>query len=130
MDNIANIINGIKNASVAGHATTVFPYSKLSLAILECLEKQGYVKNVAKKTRKTFPVIEVGIVYTQTGAPKLATAERVSRSSARVYVGVKDLGRVRSTRGGIVVLSTPKGIMTDKEARKEMVGGEVLFKLA
>ena len=117
----------IKNANHVGHESIVVPHSKMKLSIAECLVKEGYLKYATKKTRKGFPVIELGLLYAE-GEPKVTGTERISKSSCRVYKGVKD---IKSTRNGygLTVLSTPKGILTNKEARKEMVGGEVLFKI-
>ncbi len=125
MDQIANMINMIKNASLRGHELVVVPHSKIKYAIAECLAKNGYIKSVSKKTQKGFPVMELGLAYTDDGEAKVVGVDRVSKSSCRVYKGVKELKRSH----GITVLSTPKGILTDREAKKEMVGGEVLFKL-
>ncbi len=124
MDQIANMINMIKNAGRAHHETVVVPHSKVKFSIAECLVKEGYLKSVVKKTRKGFPVMELELVYIDE-APKITGVDRISKSSCRVYKGVKDIKKSY----GLTVLSTPKGILTDKEAKKEMVGGEVLFKL-
>ncbi|MDE2031245.1 MAG: 30S ribosomal protein S8 [Patescibacteria group bacterium] len=127
MDQIANMMNMIKNGSVASHEFVTVPYSKIKDAIATCLVKEGYLSSATKKMRKGFPVLELGLVYVD-GTPKVSGVERVSKSSCRVYKGVK---AIRPTRNGygMTVLTTPKGILTDKEARKAMVGGEVLFKL-
>lgn len=125
MDQIANMMNMIKNASRARHEFVVVPHSKLKFSIAECLVKEGYLKSVTKKTKKGFPTIELELVYTKEGEPKITSVDRISKSSCRVYKGVKDIKRSY----GLTVLSTPKGILTEKEARKEMVGGEVLFKI-
>jgi len=128
MDQIANMMNMIKNASLKGHEFVVVSHSKIKFSIAECLVKEGYLKSAIKKTKKGFPVIELGLVYGEDGEPKVSNVDRISKSSCRVYKGVKD---IRTTRNGygLTVLSTPKGILTDRQARKEMVGGEVLFKL-
>ena len=115
----------MKNAGQRGHESVTVSHSKIKLSIAECLVKEGYLKGVNKKTQKGFPVLELVLAYNEEGEPKVTGAERVSKSSCRVYKGVKDIKRGY----GLTVLSTPKGILTDKEARKEMVGGEVLFKL-
>lgn len=122
------MMNMIKNASVVGHEFVIVPHSKIKFSIAECLMKEGYLKSVTKKTRKGFPVIELGLVYGEDGDPKISGVDRISKSSCRVYKGVKDI-KTGKNNYGLTVLSTPKGILTDKEARKEMVGGEVLFKL-
>jgi len=127
MDQIANMMNMIKNSGRANHESVVVPYSKVKHAIADCLVKEGFLKSVAKKTKKGFPTLELTLIYVD-GQPKITGTERVSKSSCRVYKGVKE---IRPTRNGygLTVLTTPKGILTDKQARKEMVGGEVLFKL-
>lgn len=127
MDQIANMINMIKNAGIVGHESIVIPYSHVKQAILECLVKEGYVASVSKKMKKSIPVLEVGISY-KDGLPKVKGAERISKLSSRVYKGVKDIKPTRNGYG-LMILTTPKGILTDKEARKEMVGGEALFKI-
>ena len=118
----------IKNGSRAGHELVVVSNSKIKFSIAECLVKEGFLKSATKKMKKGFPIIELGLVYGEDGDPKVTGVDRVSKSSCRVYKGVKEIKKARSNYG-LTVLSTPKGILTDKEARKEMVGGEVLFKL-
>jgi small subunit ribosomal protein S8 len=125
MDQIANMINMVKNAGRAGHEFVVVPHSKIKFSIAECLVREGFLKSVTKKTKKGFPIIELGLIYSEDGTPKVTGADRISKSSCRVYKGVKEIKRGY----GLTVLSTPKGILTDKQAKKEMVGGEVLFKL-
>jgi len=127
MDQIANMINMIKNGSRAEHEFVFVPYSKIKHAIAECLVKEGYLKSAEKKTKKGFPTLELGLAYVN-GAPKVTGVERVSKSSCRVYTGVSAIRPVRNGYG-LTVITTPKGILTDKQARKEMVGGEVLFKV-
>src|SRR5574344_2886987 len=122
MDQIANMINMIKNAGMAGRESVIVPHSNIKQAILECLLKEGYISSVSKKTRKNFPVLEIGVAY-KDGVSKITGVERVSRLSRRVYKGVKEI-RPTLNGFGLTVLTTPKGILTDKEARKEMVGGE------
>lgn len=117
----------IKNASRAEHEVVVVPYSKIKHAIADCLQKEGYLSSVSKKTKKGFPTLELGLVYVD-GEPKVTGVERVSKSSRRIYKGVKEIKPSKMNRG-LTVLTTPKGILTDKQAKKEMVGGEVLFKL-
>ena len=127
MDYIANMIIMMKNASAMGHASITVPYSKLKNAIALCLQKEGYVGEVTKKVMKGNPVLEIALVYIDK-KPKISEVERVSKSSRRVYFGMKDLHTVRNG-SGLLVLSTPKGILSGKEARKEQVGGEALFKM-
>ena len=117
----------MKNGSLAGHDSVSFPYSKMKLAIGECLVKAGYLKQVSKKVKKGLPVLEAELVYVDR-KPKITEVERISKQSRRVYFGMKDIHSVRNG-SGLLVLSTPKGILSGKEARKEQVGGEALFRL-
>lgn len=127
MDHIANMLNMIKNANGRSHESITVPYSKIKHAIATCLQKEGYVSSCSKKMRKNHPVLEIELAYVD-GSPKVSGVKRVSKSSRRMYMGVKDIRPVRNGYG-IVVLSTPKGVLSGKDARKEMVGGEVLFTL-
>ncbi|KKP85605.1 MAG: SSU ribosomal protein S8P [Candidatus Nomurabacteria bacterium GW2011_GWA1_35_8] len=127
MDSISNMIIMLKNASLAGKESISFPSSKIKNAIAECLKKEGYVGQVSKKVKKGFPVLEIELVYTDK-TPKITEVERISKQSRRVYFKMKDIHSIRNG-SGLLVLSTPKGILSGKEARKEQVGGEALFKL-
>ncbi|PIP69025.1 30S ribosomal protein S8 [Candidatus Nomurabacteria bacterium CG_4_9_14_0_2_um_filter_32_10] len=127
MDSISNMIIMLKNAGLADKESVSLPYSKMKNAIAECLKKEGYVKQVSKKIRKGFPVLEVDLIYVDK-KPKIEEVERISKQSRRVYFKMKDIHSVRNG-SGLLVLSTPKGILSGKEARKEQVGGEALFKL-
>lgn len=127
MDQIGNMINMIKNANSRSHESITVPYSKIKHAIAACLLKEGYISSFAKKTKKNHPVLEVGLAY-NAEAPKVNQVKRISKPSRRSYIGSKDIRLVRNGQG-IMVLSTPKGILSGKDARKEMVGGEVLFTL-
>ena len=117
----------MKNGSLAGKESVCFPYSKIKNAIAECLKKEGYVMNVSKKVKKDQPVLEIGLAYADK-TPKITEVERISKQSKRVYFGMKDIHRVRNG-SGLLVLSTPKGILSGKEARHEQVGGEALFRI-
>jgi len=128
MDSISNMIIKIKNANLRGLETVSFPYSKLSLAIAEVLEKEGYVKNVTKKGKKVVKTLEVGLVYDDAKQPRVTDVKRVSKSSKRIYVGSSEIKGVKSGFGTLV-LTTPNGILTDKQAKAAKVGGEALFKI-
>ena len=127
MDSISNMIIIMKNGSLAGKESVSLPFSKMKEAILECLNKEGYVKKISKKVKKGQPILEVELVYTDK-KPKITEVERVSKQSRRVYFGVKDIHKVRNG-SGLLVLSTPKGILSGQQARSEQVGGEALFRV-
>ncbi|HEY4494218.1 MAG TPA: 30S ribosomal protein S8 [Candidatus Paceibacterota bacterium] len=127
MDSISNMIIMMKNASLAGKGTVAVPSSKLKLAIAECLKKEGYISEFSKKVKGGQPVLEVELIYTDS-KPRITEVERISKQSRRVYYGMKEIHSVRNG-SGLLVLSTPKGILSGKQARKEQVGGEALFRL-
>ncbi|MBP6856274.1 MAG: 30S ribosomal protein S8 [Candidatus Pacebacteria bacterium] len=126
-DPIGAMLNMLKNAGNAGKPTITVPFSKIKFAIAECLKAQGYVESVSKKTKKNLPYLEVGVKF-EGNAPRINEVARVSKPSRRMYMGVKDIKPMKHGKG-MFVLSTPKGILRDKDARKEMVGGEVLFSI-
>lgn len=127
MDSIGDFINRIKTAGNAGLASTTMPHSNVVEAIAEVLVKHGFIKSVSKKGKKVIKTLDVELLY-KDNKPRVTNAARISKPSRRIYEKSKDIKPVR--RGlGMVVLSTPSGIMTDAEARKANVGGEVLFKI-
>ena len=127
MDPLADMLVMIKNASKAGHDTVLFPYSKIKYEIAETLSRAGFLKNVTKKSKKGHEMIEVELLYTNE-IPRVSDVERVSKVSRRTYVGVTGLKPVRNGKGALI-LSTPKGILSDREAKKEHVGGEVILSI-
>lgn len=126
IDPISNFVNGIKNANKAGKETVEFFNSKIKTAIADALSKAGYIGEISKKKKSN--KIEVTLAYTEDKEPKITGIERVSKQSRRVYESYKEI-RPFMNGFGRSFFSTPKGILTDKEARKEKVGGEVLFKI-
>ncbi|MDB5260040.1 MAG: rpsH [Candidatus Nomurabacteria bacterium] len=124
MDQIANMLTSIKNAGLVKKATVTIPSSKMKVAILELLKQEGYVKTY-HVTDSAKPEVEIVLEYKK-DEPKVKGVKRISKQSKRVYTGVKDITQVKYGFG-MSVLSTPKGILSDKQARKELVGGEVLF---
>lgn len=127
MDSISNLIVKIKNAGAVGHPTVVVPSTKMNNAILEKLKQRGYIKSFENKGKGTVKNLEIELAY-EDNKPKIEEVRRVSKLSKRVYEKSANIRPVR--RGyGIALISTPKGILTDSEARKEKVGGEVLFQI-
>jgi small subunit ribosomal protein S8 len=116
----------MKNASMVSKETVVIPFSKLKYAIAQCLTDHGFIAGASKKTEKNnVSVLEISLLYPN-GESKIHDVKRMSKQSRRMYTGVKELRPVKNGHG-ITILSTPKGILSDKQARKELVGGEVLF---
>ena len=126
-DPIADFITRIRNASAVGKDIVAISYSRIKEEIANLLVKEGYVKAVAKKGKKINKSLEITLAYDEFG-PRIKGAERVSKLSKRIYKGVRDIRPVKQGHG-IAVLTTSKGIMTDAEARKQKVGGELLFQV-
>lgn len=127
MDPIADALIRIKNGYQVGKEKVQVRYSKLIWRLMKLLEKEGYIessKEIDKQSLPTGRQIEVTLKY-ESRKPVLTDIKRVSKPSLRVYGGVKNLPRVLSGLG-IAIISTPKGLMTDKQARREKVGGEIL----
>ncbi len=125
-DPISNMIISMKNGALVSKETVVIPFSKLKYAIAQCLKEHGYVSDVSKKTEKNnTPVLEIALAY-QNGESRIHDVKRVSKPSRRTYMSVHDIHPVKNGHG-MLILSTPKGILSDKQARKEVVGGEALF---
>lgn len=127
-DPIANMIVQLKNAGMARRPSATFPASALKLAIAEKLKQVGYLKSVTKRGKKVKKSLEAELVYQSNGEPKISEVKRVSKPSQRVYHRVHQIRPVRQGHG-LALYSTPKGILTDKEARENKVGGEILFKI-
>ncbi len=128
VDVIAELINNLKTASAAKKATATFPYSKMRESILITLEKEGFIKSFTKKGKKVIKTIEVELAYEEDKSPKILGVQQVSKYSRRLYYKADEIYPVRNGYGSLVI-TTPKGVMTDKQARKEKVGGEPLFKI-
>ena len=124
-DPVSDLIIRIKNAGKARKESVLLPYSKLKEAIATVLVAEGFLKSVSKK--KTSPTLEVVLNY-HNGESKIKDVERISKSSRRIYKGFEE---IHLSKGGFgkTIFSTPKGILTDRQAIRERVGGEVLFKI-
>ena len=126
-DSIADYITRIRNAGNAKNTTTDIPYSKLKENISKLLVEKGYIKNYTVITAEQFPFIRVDLKYTDDGSPAIKEITRVSKPGRRVYEG-KDLKKYLGGLG-LFILSTSKGVITDKDAREKGIGGEVLFRI-
>ncbi|MDB5266678.1 MAG: ribosomal protein small subunit ribosomal protein [Parcubacteria group bacterium] len=127
MDPIANMIVQLSNAGKAGRDLAVVPYSAVKENIANVLKSEGFVKSVEKKMANNRPVLEVGIIL-ENRIPKIKGIKRLSKTSKRVYKKSSEIRPVKSGYGSLVI-STPKGIMSGREAKKNKLGGEVLFSI-
>ncbi len=127
-DPISDLVIRIKNASSAGKATLSIRHTNFIESVAHALKKAGYLSTVEKKKDSTsFPVLEIGLIYFGK-EPRVHNVERISKPSRRIYTRASDLRTFRSGFGN-VVLSTPKGVLIDTDAKKQKVGGEVLFRI-
>ena len=124
-DPIADMLTRIRNANKSKVKTVDIPKSKLKLAIAEILLNEGYIKSYEELENETQGVIRVSLKYDEKGKKVIAGLKRISKPGLRIYASKEELPKVLNGLG-IAIISTPKGIMTDREARKNNVGGEVL----
>ncbi len=128
VDSISNLIIALKNAQERGLSETRAPFSKLNSAILEVLKKEGYIADFESKGKEIKKHIDITLKYDNSGKPAITDVKRVSKQSKRVYKGVDEIFPVRNGYGRLII-TTPAGIITDVQARKQKVGGEILFKI-
>lgn len=126
MDHTSNLLISLKNAGVIGKEKITVPFSKLTLNILEVLKANEYVKAVHSMPENY--TIEVVLNYDDNKNHKISEVKRISKLGRRVYYKVSDIKKVKHGFGN-VILSTPQGIMTGKEARAKQTGGEALFEI-
>lgn len=126
-DPVADFINRIKTAQMAGLPSLSVPFSKLKYEIAELLAREGYVEAASKRGKKVKKYIDVSLKYNN-GKPEVRGVARLSKPSKRVYIKSTEIKPVKFGHG-LMVLSTPKGLLTGNDARKEKVGGEALFSI-
>jgi small subunit ribosomal protein S8 len=126
-DTISDLIIQIKNASSTKKESVLIPYSNLKFAIASKLSEKGFVKSPVKKGKKVAKFLEIGLIYND-GVARISDVERLSKPSKRIYIGASEIRPVKQGYGSLI-LSTPNGILSDDEARKAKVGGEILFKI-
>lgn len=127
-DPIADMLTRIRNALLAGMSTVEIPSSKLKVEIARILKEEGYIEEYAVGDQKPFALITIKLKYygsRRERRPVITNIQRVSKPGRRVYRSRADLPRVMSGIG-IAIVTTPKGVMTAQQARRERVGGEVL----
>jgi small subunit ribosomal protein S8 len=123
-DPIADMLTRIRNAQATEKTTVLVPASKVKRAIAQVLKDEGYIEDFAQRDLDGKPVIEIGLKY-YAGKPVIEKIERVSRPGLRIYKGRDDIPRVLNGLG-VAIVSTSRGVMTDRRARETGIGGEVL----
>ncbi len=127
-DPIADMLTRIRNAQMVQKVSVVMPASKLKTAIAEVLKAEGYIDNFAVRDADGKPQLDIALKY-YAGKPVIEHIERVSRPGLRVYKGRHDIPNVMNGLG-VAIVTTPKGVMTDRKARQAGIGGEVLCYVA
>ncbi len=125
---ISQIINNLKTANVAGKEKTTFGFSKFRKAILDKLSDLGFIGNVKITGNAPIQYIEVTLLYDKDNKPKISGVQQLSKYSRRMYGSYREAHQVKSGYGALLV-STPKGVLSDKEVREQKVGGEFLFRI-
>ena len=123
-DPIADMLIRIRNAQLVGHTEVAMPASKLKASIAQVLKDEGYIEDFALREDGAKKELRIGLKY-YAGRPVIERLERVSKPGLRVYRGRNDIPRVMNGLG-VAILSTSRGVMTDRKARADGVGGEVL----
>jgi small subunit ribosomal protein S8 len=123
-DPVGDLLTRIRNGQRARKDSVLTPASKLRTRVLDVLQREGYIRGYSDEVLNEHPGIRIELKYFE-GQPAIQHIARVSKPGRRVYSGSKDLPRVRNGLG-ITIVSTPKGVLSDAEAREQNVGGEVL----
>jgi len=123
-DPIADMLTRIRNAQATEKVSVLVPSSKVKQAIAQVLKDEGYIEDYAVRDNEGKPIIEIGLKY-YAGKPVIEKIERISRPGLRIYKRRDDIPRVMNGLG-VAIVSTSKGVMTDRRARETGLGGEVL----
>ena len=126
-DPLGDMLTRIRNAQQRGKSKVLAPASKFHATVLEVLKREGYIRNFRRLPAPPGESLEIDLKYHE-GAPVIREIARVSKPGRRVYSKIKDLRQIYSGLG-IAILSTPRGVMSDAEARAANVGGEVLCRV-
>ncbi len=127
-DTISDMLTRIRNAQMARHDEVAFPYSNFKHSLAKVLQTEGYIRNVEEKEVDGLKSLSLQLKYDAAGTPVISGIERISKPGQRIYSGRAEIPSVMGGMGTTIV-STSKGLMTDKEARKNKVGGEIVCKI-
>lgn len=126
-DPITDMLNRIRNAQAVGKAAVDLPFSNLKHEVAKILEKQGFIEKVERKGKDFRKTLEISLKY-EDKKPFISGLKRISKPGQRIYIDYRKIKKVKSGYG-IAIISTSKGLMTDKEARKNKAGGEALCEI-
>ena len=126
-DPIADMLSRIRNAQAVSKEEVVFPYSKIKYQIAKILEKKDFVKKVSKSGRGIEKKIKIVLIYDKR-VPRIAGLKRISKPGQRIYKPAKEI-RAAHGKAGLVIVSSSNGLITNKEARKKNLGGELICEI-
>ena len=124
-DPIADMLTRIRNANMVSHPSVEIPASKLKVELAKLLKEEGFITDYTVKEVGKFKVLEIELKYDEKNKPVITSLKRVSKPGLRTYCKAKNLPQVLGGMG-VAIVSTSKGLLTDRKARKENLGGEVL----
>jgi len=127
-DPVGDFIVRLANATAIKKESVSVPFSAFKMAIAEKLKDAGFLKSIEKKGKKVRKTMDIALKYDEAGRPAIEGVKRISKPGRRMYKSAREVVPVRYGRGALL-LSTPKGVLTDKEARKQNIGGEALFEI-
>ena len=126
-DPIGDMIARIKNAQLRNHKVVELPSSNFKISISEILKSEGYIIDYKINDDKKKPILSINLKY-HSGSPVISTIERISKPGRRIFSSAESLPKINNGLG-IAIISTPKGVMTDLDARKQKIGGEIICKV-
>jgi len=127
MDPISNMIVQMKNAGLVGHESVLVPHSKVKASIAELLKRESYIRDVKAVTKKNRQYLDISLILNKR-IPKIRGTKRISKPSKRIYRKHSEIRPVRNGYG-LLVMSTPRGVMSGVDAKRARLGGEALFSI-
>ena len=127
-DPIADLLNRIKNAQAVLHPVVDVPCSNLKSKVVEILKNEGFIADFKKRGKKETKTLRIGLKYNEDKSPVISGFKKISKPGQRVYKKAKEIKKVKNGYG-LAIISTNQGLLTDKEARRKKVGGEVMLEV-
>ena len=124
VDPISDMLTRIRNAQAVSHQTVVIPFSKIKLEVAKALERENFIGRIEIKGRKVNKVMEINLRY-EKGEPAITVLKRISKPGKRIYIKKDQIRPIRQDYG-ISIISTSSGVMSNREAKKKRLGGEVI----
>jgi len=124
-DPVSDLLVRVRNAQKAGHDVVSVPASTIKIAVTHLLKEEGFIRNYKCIRDRKQGILKIALKYREDGSGVILGLDRISKPGRRIYVGVEQIPYVKNGLG-VAILSTPKGVMTDRDARKQRIGGELI----